>query len=63
MCVLKDISDFNCYFEDTMRAGHYENDPESVRVMIECSSDVISTLVDLGVKFDIADDGDKISRL
>lgn len=58
VCVLKDISDFNCYFEDTMRAGHYENDPESVRVMIECSSDVISTLVDLGVKFDIADDGD-----
>lgn len=57
VCVLKDINDFNCYFEDTMKAGHYENNPESVRVMIESSQDVIGTLVDLGVKFDTADDG------
>lgn len=57
VCVLKDINDFDCYFEDTMRAGHYENNPESVRVMIESSPDVISTLVDLGVKFDTATDG------
>ena len=34
VCVLKDINDFNCYFEDTMKAGHYENNPESVKVMI-----------------------------
>ena len=39
VCVLKDIKDFDCYFEDTMRAGHYENNPESVRVMIESSPD------------------------
>lgn len=58
VCVLKDIDDFNCYFEDTMKAGHYENNPESVRVMIEASTDVIGTLVDLGVQFDTADDGD-----
>lgn len=58
VCVLKDINDFNCYFEDTMKAGHYENNPESVRVMIESSTDVISTLVDLGVKFDTDGDGD-----
>jgi len=58
VCVLKDIDDFNCYFEDTMKAGHYENDPESVRVMIESSTDVIGTLVDLGVKFDTDDEGD-----
>ncbi len=58
VCVLKDIDDFNCYFEDTMKAGHYENNPESVRVMIESSTDVISTLVELGVKFDTDDDGD-----
>lgn len=57
VCVLKDIKDFDCYFEDTMKAGHYENDPESVRVMIESSPDVISTLVELGVKFDTQDDG------
>ncbi len=58
VCVLKDIDDFNCYFEDTMKAGHYENNPESVRVMIESSPDVIGTLVDLGVKFDTDDDGE-----
>lgn len=58
VCVLKDIDDFNCYFEDTMKAGHYENNPESVRVMIESSTDVISKLIELGVNFDTADDGD-----
>lgn len=57
VCVLKDIDDFNCYFEDTMKAGHYENNPESVKVMIESSPDVIKTLVDLGVDFDTDDDG------
>lgn len=58
VCVLKDIDDFNCYFEDTMKAGHYENNPESVRIMIESSPDVIGTLVNLGVKFDTDDDGE-----
>ncbi|MDE5984057.1 MAG: L-aspartate oxidase [Eubacterium sp.] len=58
VCVLKDINDFNCYFEDTMKAGHYENNPESVKVMIESSTNVIGTLVDLGVKFDTDEEGD-----
>ena len=57
VCVLKDIKDFDCYFEDTMRAGHYENNPESVRVMIESSPDVISTLIRLGVQFDTDSSG------
>lgn len=58
VCVLKDINDFNCYYEDTMKAGHYENNPESVKIMIESSTDVIGTLVKLGVNFDTAEDGD-----
>ncbi len=58
VCVLKSIDDFNCYFEDTMKAGHYENDPESVRIMIESSPEIIRTLVALGVKFDTSSDGD-----
>ncbi len=58
VCVLKNIDDFNAFFEDTMKAGHYENNPESVRVMIESSTDVINTLVDLGVKFDTDGDGE-----
>lgn len=52
VCVLKDISDFSSFFEDTMKAGHFENDPEAVRVMIESSPEIIQTLVDLGVEFD-----------
>ncbi len=58
VCVLKDPNDFTCYFEDTMKAGHYENNPESVRVMIEASTEVIGKLVELGVKFDTDNDGD-----
>ncbi len=58
VCVLKDIDDFDSYFEDTMKAGHYENNPESVRVMIESSPEIINMLVSLGVKFDTANDGE-----
>ncbi|MDD6727868.1 MAG: L-aspartate oxidase [Eubacteriales bacterium] len=58
VCVLKNIDDFKCYYEDTMKAGHYENNPESVRVMIESSPEIIQTLVDLGVKFDTDESGD-----
>lgn len=58
VCVLKDINDFNCYYEDTMKAGHYENNPESVKIMIEASTDVIGTLVKLGVNFDTDKEGD-----
>lgn len=57
VCVLKNIEDFDCYFEDTMKAGHYENDPESVKVMIESSPDVINALIELGVQFDTGSDG------
>lgn len=58
VCVLKDIADFKCYFEDTMKAGHYENNPESVKIMIKESPEVIGQLVDLGVQFDTSDDGE-----
>ena len=30
VCVLKSLDDFKCFYEDTMKAGHYENNPESV---------------------------------
>ncbi len=58
VCVLKNINDFDSYFEDTMKAGHYENNPESVRVMIESSPEIINSLVELGVKFDTDDGGE-----
>ena len=34
ICVLKDPSDYDAFFEDTMKAGHYENRKESVDCMI-----------------------------
>lgn len=58
VCVLKNVNDFKCYFEDTMKAGHWENDPDSVKVMIESSQEVIGTLIDLGVKFDTDKNGE-----
>ena len=57
VCVLKSFDDFTCYFEDTMKAGHYENNPEAVKVMIESSPDIIKTLVELGVEFDVGENG------
>ena len=52
ICVLRDDKDFEAFFEDTMRAGHYENDPESVEIMIRSSQKVIEDLVSFGVGFE-----------
>lgn len=52
ICVLRSDSDYEHYFEDTMRAGHYENNPESVEIMIRSSQDVINDLVSFGVDFE-----------
>lgn len=57
ICVLNGIDDFKGFYEDTMKAGHYENSPESVKVMIESSPDVIGTLIKLGVQFDMDESG------
>ncbi len=51
ICVLRDESDYDCYFEDTMRAGHYENRRESVDIMIRSSREVIRELIGYGVQF------------
>ncbi len=52
ICVLRDEEDHEAFFEDTMKAGHYENNPESVEIMIGSSQDVISDLVSFGVQFE-----------
>ncbi len=52
ICVLKDESDYDSYFEDTMKAGHYENRKESVEIMIRSSTGIIEELTDLGVEFE-----------
>jgi len=55
ICVLRDPSDYDSYFEDTMRAGHYENRAKSVDIMIRGSRAVIEDLVDCGVDFEKKD--------
>lgn len=57
MCMLKEKSDFDSFFEDTLRAGHYENDKESVEIMINSSPDVVADLVSYGAEFARNDDG------
>lgn len=57
ICVLKSKEDFDAYFEDTMRAGHYENKKEAVKIMIEESPYIINKLVEYGVDFDKDSDG------
>ena len=37
ICVQRDDDDFDAFFEDTLKAGHYENNPDSVRTMIASS--------------------------
>ena len=51
ICVLRDDDDYDGYFEDTMRAGHYENRRESVDIMIRGSREIIRDLVGYGVEF------------
>ena len=51
ICMLRGEADFAGYFEDTMRAGHYENDEAAVRQMIARSPAMIEELVGYGVRF------------
>ena len=58
ICVQRDDDDFDSFFEDTLKAGHYENDRESVRIMIESSREVINDLLSYGVEFNRLENGE-----
>ena len=58
ICVMYDESDYESYFEDTMRAGHYENRKESVDIMLRSSRAIIDELIELGVDFAKNPDGE-----
>ena len=57
ICVLPEAGDYDSFFEDTLRAGHYENRRESVDTMIRSSRSVINDLIALGVDFERKPDG------
>lgn len=50
--VLLGKEDYHVYFEDTMKAGRYENRIESVNEMIQSSGGIINNLIEYGVDFD-----------
>lgn len=52
ICVQKNDDDYDSFFEDTMKAGHYKNNKNSVDMMIRNSRDVVSDIVKLGVDFE-----------
>ncbi len=51
ICRLIDDDDYDSYFEDTMRAGHYENNARTVECMIRRSQEIIDDLIACGVDF------------
>lgn len=59
MCMLRGEEDYDSYFEDTMKAGHYENNKASVDVMIRSSNQIAQDLIGYGVDFER--DGDKLA--
>ncbi len=52
MCMLKDESDYEAYFNDTMKAGHFENDRKSVEIMIRSSKEVVDDLLSYHTDFE-----------
>ena len=57
ICVLRDEEDYDSYYEDTMKAGHYENNPRSVELMIRSSREVIEDLIACGAEFEKDENG------
>lgn len=60
ICVLRNEQDYDSYFEDTLKAGHYENDRNSVEIMIRSSQELIKDLLDYGVDFEKDKDGNLV---
>ncbi len=58
ICVLHDDGDYDSFFEDTMKAGHYENKKSSVDIMIDGSRAVINDLIKYGARFERDEDGE-----
>lgn len=58
--MLKDESDYQGFFDDTMKAGHYENDEASVEIMIRSSRSVVEDLLQFGADFQRDENGELV---
>ena len=52
ICVQRDDDDYDSFIEDTLKAGHYENNRNSVAIMVKQSREIINDLLNIGVEFD-----------
>lgn len=52
ICMMRDEADYHSFFEDTLHAGHYENNKESVSIMIRSSQEIIGDLINYDVEFE-----------
>lgn len=52
ICMMRNEADYHSFFNDTLHAGHYENNKESVNIMIRSSQEIIRDLVDYDVEFE-----------
>lgn len=57
ICTLKSADDFDAFYQDTLKAGRNENNPESVKIMIQQSPQIMKDLMDYGVEFDRDSEG------
>lgn len=57
IAVARGKEDFQSFIEDTLKAGKYENNIDSVRVLVEESMDNINKLIDLGTNFEKDENG------
>lgn len=57
IAVARGKEDFQSFIEDTLKAGKYENNIDSVRVLVEESMDNINKLMDLGANFEKDESG------
>lgn len=57
MCILRDDADYESFFADTLKAGHYENNKTSVEIMIKGSQEVVRDLLEWGADFQKEKDG------
>ncbi len=52
ICVQRDDDDYDSFVNDTLKAGHYENDIKAVKTMVSSSREIINDLLNMGVNFD-----------
>ena len=58
ICVMRGEEDYSSFVEDTLKAGHYENDRSAVDQMIRKSPALVQDLMALGVRFQ--EEGDQL---